>query len=147
MSNAGHVKFNWNRYIDLAEFLLNSIPENDDDESKDRCGISRAYYAAFHRAEKFLRNINQTIDIHNKGSHENIIKIFSEFGRNNLSYRFISEELKLLKIQRKKADYDDKYFSFESRNILLKNELRKSITRARKIIEKIENLESEEKLK
>lgn len=50
-------------------------------------------------------------------------------------------------LQNKNFNYDDKYFSFESRNILLKNELRKSITRARKIIEKIENLESEEKLK
>lgn len=147
MNNAGHINFNWTRYIDLAEELLNSMPDDEDDESKDRCGISRTYYAVFHRAEKFLKSIHQTIDVYQKGSHENIIKIFDDFGKNNRSYAFVAEELKRLKLMRIKADYNDKYFENMSTNLSLKKELEKAIFRAKNIIKKIDEIEEMEKLK
>lgn len=145
MNNAGHINFNWTRYINLAEELLNSMPDDEDDESKDRCGISRAYYAVFHRAEKFLKSIHQTIDIYQKGSHENIIKIFDDFGKNNKSYALVAEELKRLKLMRIKADYRDKYFENVNINASLKKELEKAILRAKSTIEKIDEIETMEK--
>ena len=75
MSNAGHIKFNWQRYLILAEELLNSIPENEDDEAKARTGISRAYYAAYHKAESYLNKIGITIDIYQKGSHKRVSQL------------------------------------------------------------------------
>lgn len=126
--------------------MLNSIPQGEEDEVKSRIGISRAYYSAFHRADKFLKSINQTIDIHKKGSHENVIKIFAEFGQNNRAYAFVAEELKRLKEMRQKADYHDKYFTFESNAASLRRELRTAVLRAKNIIEKIDSIEAEEKL-
>ena len=145
MNNAGHLKFNWKRYLSLAEYLLESMEENEDDESKDRCGISRAYYAAFHRAGKFLRAINQTVDIYQSGSHENIIKVFEDFGRKNKPYAFIAKELKRLKLMRIKADYNDKYFENARNTASLKQELKKAILMAKDIIDTIDEIEQQEK--
>lgn len=115
--NEGHIKFNWNRYIDLAESLFKSISKDTDNEVKERCGISRAYYGAFHRARSYLEKIGIIIDVNNKGSHNMVIEEFKNIGKSNKLWSRIGLDLERLKIQRKKADYDDKYFTAQEKNL------------------------------
>lgn len=146
MTNAGYVKFDWNKYIDLAEELLKSIPDDLEDEAKERCGISRAYYGAFHRAARFLRDVaHQTINVYQKGSHNEVIKSFEYFGSNNRKYLFVAEELKRLKRKRERADYDDRYFATILPSVKLKNELISAIIHAKKIVECINEIEGNER--
>ena len=140
---AGYVKFNWNRYIDFSDDLFKSMSIDEDDELKDRCGISRAYYGAFHRALAYLKKINITIDINNKGSHNLVINQFKDIGKNNRLWSKIGLDLERLKNQRKKADYYDRYFTNE-KNISLKSQLKLAILRARSIVEGIDKIEEEE---
>ena len=142
--NAGHSKFNWNRYIDFAESLLKSIPDNEDDEVKDRCGISRAYYGAFHRARNYLEKIGITIDSNDRGSHNMVIDEFKNIGKSNKLWRGIGLELERLKFQRKKADYDSKYFTDSEKSFKLKKQLETAILKARSIVERIDNIEKNE---
>lgn len=141
---AGHIRFNWNRYVDFAESLLNSMSGDEDDELKDRCGISRAYYGAFHRAQAYLIKIGITIDVNDKGSHSFVIKQFKEIGGANRLWSTVGLELERLKNQRKKADYDDKYFSNAEKNSSLKNQLKTAVLRACSIVKKIDAIEEEE---
>ena len=83
----GHIKFNWIRYIDFAENLLETIPKDEDDEVKERCGISRAYYGAFHRAKSYLNKIGITIDVNDRGSHNRVIEEFKNIGKSNKLWR------------------------------------------------------------
>lgn len=141
---AGHIRFNWNKYVDFAESLLKSMSSDEDDELKDRCGISRAYYGAFHRAQAYLIKIGITIDLNNKSSHNFVIGQFKEIGGANRLWSKIGLDLERLKNQRKKADYNDKYFSDSERNLSLKNQLEMAVSRARSIVERIDKIEEEE---
>ena len=141
---AGHLKFNWDRYVDFAEVLLNSMAGDEDDELKDRCGISRAYYGAFHRAQAYLHKIGITIDINNVGSHKRVIEEFKKIGASNKLWSGIGLELDRLKKQRKRADYDDRYFADNEKNLSLKKQLEQSVIRARFIIERINEIEKKE---
>ena len=149
MSKAGHIKFNWQRYLILAEELLNSIPENEDDEAKARCGISRAYYAAYHKAESYLNKIGITIDIYQKGSHRRVIEEFSNIGRSNKLWSGISLSLKRLKTWRESADYNDKFFDgiLSNSNLTMKSQLKMAIAISKDIIERIDKIKEEEIIK
>ena len=146
MSNAGHIKFNWQRYLILAEELLNSIPENEDDEAKARTGISRAYYAAYHRAESYLNKIGITIDIYQKGSHKRVIEEFANIGQYNKLWSGIGLSLKRLKIWRETADYSDKFFDniFAPSHLTMKAQLKMAIAISHDIINRINKIEEEE---
>ena len=141
---AGHLKFNWNRYIDFAEDLLKTIPKDEEDEVKERCGISRAYYGAFHRAQNYLNKIGITVDVKDKGSHNRVIDEFNTIGKSNRLWAGIGLELNRLKIQRQKADYHDRYFEAIEKFSKLRNELEKSVSRARYIVKKIDEIEERE---
>ena len=142
--NAGHIRFNWNRYIDYADNLLNSMFDDEDDEVKDRCGISRAYYGAFHRAQAYLNKIGITVDVNNRGSHNRVIEQFKGIGKANRLWFGIGLDLERLKNQRKKADYDDKYFAPAEKNSILKKQLEMAILKARSVVDKINNIEEQE---
>lgn len=145
MINAGHIRFNWYRYIILAEELLSSIPEDTEDESKERTSISRAYYGAFHRASDFVKSINQTIDIYRAGSHENVIRFFKDIGKSDRDYKQVAEDLRHLKDRRQKADYRDNYFgTVKFGNLRL--ECATSIEIAKGVIEQISKIEAKEKV-
>ena len=145
--NAGHIKFNWNRYIDFADSLLESMPDDEDDELKDRCGISRAYYRAFHRAQAYLNKIGITIDIYGSGSHNRVIQEYKNIGKSNKLWSGIGLDLERLKNQRKRADYDDKYFAINEKNFKLKKQLDVAIEKARYIVDKINEIDDKESIK
>lgn len=61
MTNAGYSKFSRNKYTDLAEDLLLSIPADFDDEAKARCGIAfikRARIRSHQHFGSFKRRID-----------------------------------------------------------------------------------------
>lgn len=146
MSKAGQVRFNWERYLNLAEELLELIPENKDDEAKARCGISRAYYAAYHKAEAYLNEIGITIDIYQKGSHKRVIEEFHTIGRSNRLWRGVDVSLKRLKTWREAADYSDRFFDEVSNpNLTMKSILKSAIILANDVIERINKIEEVEK--
>ena len=68
---------NEEQFVVLSEIRIKPGALSDsDDEAKCRCGISRAYYGAFHRAKKFLTEVvHQTISIYGGGAHKEVIKI------------------------------------------------------------------------
>lgn len=143
---AGHLRFNWNRYIDFADELLQSIPEKEDDEVKGRCGISRAYYGAFHRAKIYLNKIGITIDINGADSHNKVIEAYKKIGRHNKLWAGIGLDLERLKIQRKKADYSDRYFADIEKHLKFKNQFQIAVLRAYEIVKKIDDIEKQEQL-
>lgn len=144
MIYAGYREFNWNRYIDLAEELSDS-----DDEAKCRCGISRAYYGAFHRTKKFLTEFShQTINIYHGGVHKEVIKSFEDFGCGNKDYSSVAQELIRLKKQREQADYNDVFFGKNvPPSLKLKKQLEIAIERAKHIVQLVDKIEQEEKIK
>ena len=144
---AGHLKFNWNRYIDFADELLKSMAEDEDDELKDRCGISRAYYGAFHRAKSYLDKIGITIDINGSDSHNKVIEEYKKIGKNNKLWARIGLDLERLKIQRKKADYKDKYFIDSEKSHSLKKQLQTAVLKAYEVVKLIDKIEEQERLK
>ncbi len=146
MSN-GHQRFNWGCYLDFARALLQEIPEGQDDECKVRCGISRAYYAVFHRAREYLHRVGVEFDIYGKGSHENLISEYRRLGKNGCrEYGLISVKLERLKKLRIKADYYDVFFgSNESLGEgCLRKKLQIVINDADIILEAIELIERKE---
>ena len=146
MSNAGQVRFNWERYLHLAKELLESIPENEDDEAKARCGISRAYYAAYHKAESYLNEIGITIDIYQKGSHKRVIEEFYNIGRSNRLWRGIDVSLKRLKNWRESADYKDRFFDEVSNpHLTMRSILESAIILTNDVIDRIKKIEEIEK--
>ena len=144
---AGHIKFDWNRYISFAEELLEFIPEDKDDEAKERCGISRAYYGAFHRAKSYLNRIGITIDINGSDSHKKVIEEYKNVGIHNRLWYQVGIELDRLKKQSKKADYHDKYFDNNEKFFKLKNQLKSAILKACWVIEKINEIEEQDRLR
>lgn len=141
---AGYIKFNWIRYIDFAENLLETIPKDEDDEVKERCGISRAYYGAFHRAKSYLNKIGITIDVNDRGSHNRVIEEFKNIGKSNKFWRGVGLDLDRLKIQRKTADYDNRYFTDIEKNRKLRNELELAVEKARCVVSRIDEIEEED---
>ena len=110
--SAGYSKFNWANYIDFAKTLYQEILAGEENECKIRCGISRAYYGAFHRAEAYLRRAQIDFKIYGKGSHENLIIEFEKLGKNgDKKFTKISKYLDRLKQLRVKADYYDIFFN------------------------------------
>ena len=140
----GHLKFNWNRYIDFADKLFQSMSDDEDDETKDRCGISRAYYGAFHRAQSYLHKIGIDIDVYDRGSHNRVISEFKNIGRSNRLWAGIGLDLERLKNQRKKADYDDKYFTDSQKNFKLRKELGMAVEKARYVVRMIDEIDRQE---
>lgn len=142
---AGHIKFNWIRYIGFAEDLLETIPKDGDDEVKERCGISRAYYGAFHRAKSYLNEIGISVDINGSDSHKKVISEFKNIGKSNALWRGIGLDLDRLRIQRKKADYYERYFTDIERNRKLRTELELAVEKARCVVERIDEIEEQER--
>mgnify|MGYP001446474077 CR=1 FL=1 len=87
-------RFNWNKYIDLAEKSLNT-----QSEAHFRTSISRAYYGALISA----RNI---IDMfHGTEIHQKIPEYFESINKDDT--HIIAESLVYLRIHRNSADYDN----------------------------------------
>lgn len=51
------MQYNWGLFLEAAKRWLNDM-QDDEDETLIRCGISRAYYAAFHVCQQYLIILN-----------------------------------------------------------------------------------------
>ena len=138
-------KFDWLKYIDFADELL---AQNDDDEAKRRCGISRAYYGAFNKVVSYMREQNIYSDRFGEGSHQAVINDCNNFGSNNKTeaekaWKRIGENLGRMKVMRFKADYRDCYFPKDFAGSM-RNELTKAVQWARAIASDVETIRKEE---
>ena len=120
------------------------MTDDEDDEVKDRCGISRAYYGAFHRAQSYLNKIGITVDVNDRGFHNRVIDEFKNIGKTNKLWSGIGLDLERLKIQRKKADYCDRYFGTIEKYGKLKKELEMAVAKARCVVKRIDEIEEQE---
>ncbi len=70
--------FNWAEYLVLAEQLHKEGIISPADEAKIRTALSRAYYAAFKTAERYLQSHGGVKRQENEGSHEAVIRIYED---------------------------------------------------------------------
>ncbi|MBU6455453.1 MAG: hypothetical protein KGS72_27020 [Cyanobacteria bacterium REEB67] len=103
--------FDWHNYLLLAEKLLAEIPDKpslitDLDRAAIRCGISRAYYAAFWSAQNYLKNADPHYPI-SGDTHDNVIRDIKCCGKKGAVG--VGNTLSNLKIKRRMADYEAKH--------------------------------------
>lgn len=125
--------------------MLNNLDNNEAKcESQIRCGISRAYYAAFHHCLVFLRNNGIDSCVVGDSSHNNVIDRFKKLYEldNNTRYLQIYNLLRRMKDNRVQADYQDYLLgnNVPSRNGNI-NMLKKAISTADKIKEHLRQLQ------
>lgn len=101
------MNFNWDNYLDLAKELFLT---SSSDEAKLRSSISRAYYAAFNRARKYLKVQHYQVP-RDYTAHEYVINQFRNSQKEDNKYwkdwRMIGSDLADLRERRNRADYDD----------------------------------------
>jgi uncharacterized protein (UPF0332 family) len=138
--------FDWHEYYRLARNLL-SLAESISKENMPRkeailrSAISRAYYAAFHAACDYLKQVReypteQEIKTSRKGTHQVIIDRFIA-NPTNPERDEIGQRLNLLKSDRHRADY----INFSKKHAFRKVEsVRVIIDEAEEIIKLIDSL-------
>jgi len=94
--------FDWSEYLILAQHLMGATAAPSD-EALQRCGISRAYYAAFWKARLALDAESPRNPIPNGGAHTQVIRVLQDSTRRDR--RKIGIDLERLKEQRIEADY------------------------------------------
>ena len=76
------------------------------------------------------------------------LKSFEEFGHDKKDYYYVAQELAILKKQREQADYEDVFFGKNKLpSLKLKKQLEIAIERARHIVQLVDKIEQEEKIK
>jgi hypothetical protein len=102
--------FNWQDYYLLARELLSQADSSPIKEAMLRSAVSRAYYAAYHRACDYLRDVkkypsDQDLQTDKNRSHQVIIDIFVSAVAPP-EWKKIGKELWRLKDFRRRADYE-----------------------------------------
>jgi uncharacterized protein (UPF0332 family) len=93
------MSFDWNHFLDVAKTLAKAP-----DEASQRSAISRAYYAAFNTAKRYLAHARSDLRIPRHGdAHELVWATLREGSRQEMSAGAHGFRLKK---QRKIADYD-----------------------------------------
>jgi uncharacterized protein (UPF0332 family) len=128
--------FDWLNYYDLAQELQDGLPTepaqfNDVDHATVRCIISRAYYAAYWYARRYLETTYRDFSVGTQDAHLRVLNKMQE--SSNPEVVSIADQLDRLRQRRIKADYKIKQvFSFrDSESTLLT---------AREIMNRISNL-------
>ena len=101
--------FDWQEYYLLARVLLSQAESSHCKEAMLRSAVSRAYYAAFHRACDYLREMNeyptqQEFKDSRRETHKFLIDMFTD-NSNHPKRREIGEILQSLKGLHHQADY------------------------------------------
>jgi uncharacterized protein (UPF0332 family) len=95
--------FDWIQYLRLAQWLCGAGP-SPDEEARLRCAVSRAYYAAFGRARRYLVELLGEQDIPTTGEvHEFVINYFREADDTDVA--LLGSDLDDLRDLRRDADY------------------------------------------
>jgi uncharacterized protein (UPF0332 family) len=107
------LEFDWSHYLVLAKKLLDEADSFPNKEAAQRAAISRAYYAAFKKAEEFLLKRNEISAVVNRpekdedseriSSHWRVIR--AVFYSRNQHRKKIGERLVQLRFDRQSADY------------------------------------------
>jgi uncharacterized protein (UPF0332 family) len=122
------MSFDWSHYLDLAQELLGRAPGTLLEDANLRSSISRAYYAAFHKARLRLYDKWNVSIPTNASAHA---KVRVEFKKRKQKY--IAITLNRMRIDRNKADYDDSIINLP----FTANE---NLKRANKIISNLSSL-------
>lgn len=130
------MSFDWRKYLIFAELMYEKANSGDSDchdkETFYRCSISRAYYAVFCLARNYLK------DFEGQEFYSDEHKKVSTFliKNSDSKKRKISNQLKMLHQDRKKADYDDTFDQYEAPSL----KAQKSVKMAKRIEESIDSL-------
>ncbi|MBF0464409.1 MAG: hypothetical protein HQK88_08440 [Nitrospirae bacterium] len=95
--------FKWSEYIELSEQLINNGESSDIKSAYYRTSISRSYYGVYCIAADKVKDYRGS-DIPKGDSHTYIKDIFSN--SSGRIAKIIGEELKWLRSERVKADYN-----------------------------------------
>jgi len=98
------MSFDWSHYLDLAIELYEQAGSSGHCDASLRSSISRAYYATYHQSRQHLKDkwgidVSKDIDTHGQVRLELL---------NKRQYN-IAKRLKRMRVDRNKADYDDKF--------------------------------------
>jgi uncharacterized protein (UPF0332 family) len=96
------MSFDWSHYLDLAQDLFAQAASSPHQDANFRCAISRAYYAAYHKARLRLYNKWGIRVASNANAHGEVRNEFKKKGE-----RQIAAALDRMRIDRNKADYND----------------------------------------
>ncbi len=95
--------YRWVEFYELARHLLaddRSFPAGISPETLDRCAVSRAYYAAYGHAWRYVRENFGVQPGESVEDHESLLKVFRERGRGDTAAK-----LKNLRTWRNACDY------------------------------------------
>ncbi len=95
--------FNWDDYLKLAKDLILPDIQRKSDEACLRTAVSRAYYAAYHKAKKYA--IKKGYIPPQTDSHKALIEFLANDSDKEI--QAISAKLSIIKKDRKRCDYDD----------------------------------------
>lgn len=94
--------FNWKEYLNLAQFLQNQSGNSFTQEAAFRCGVSRAYYAAFCYARNYARDRQGFSPTSRPDDHRLVRKHLRGQGMANVAWK-----LDKLRQWRNSCDYVD----------------------------------------
>lgn len=92
------MSFEWEHYLHLAQRLA-----QEDDEASQRSAISRAYYAAFHTARKYVEKAHPEVSLRQHGVEHGAIWDHLKLGSSREPV--IGQQGDRLRQARVKADY------------------------------------------
>ena len=96
------MSFDWSDYLDLAQDLFTQSANSPYTDAGLRSAISRAYYAAYHKARSRLYD-KWGIAVPTDASAHSAVR--KEFRQKN--HKLIATTLDRMRIDRNKADYND----------------------------------------
>lgn len=100
------VDFDWVEFLNIAKEMAEDNSPRSSQEAKLRCAISRAYYAAYHKARKIILPASSATGPGRAfGSHQQVIDALQE--SDDATRRKLGVDLNRLKGKRHKADYID----------------------------------------
>jgi hypothetical protein len=130
------MKFDWTQYKELACELTGN-PGSASLEAKQRCAISRAYYAAFCKAREHLIEVegmqslrNRTNDVHTYIADQFSCKPKDAYTK---SRNRVFINLNRLRTDRVRADYQDEFVGLASSSAL-------AISLSEQVIQELQNL-------
>jgi uncharacterized protein (UPF0332 family) len=124
--------FDWNHFLNVAKTLAKAP-----DEASQRSAISRAYYAAFHTAKRYLTHAKTDLHIPRHGDAHDFVWVALQEG--SCQEMSAGAHGFRLKKQRKIADYD-----FDSRPLRLPQGAQRAVETAEFIIRSLGQLASKD---
>ena len=107
------MRFDWGRYLTLAQELVDLSPKHANKEALLRCAISRSYYAAFCKTRNYLRDIEKDENLNSSPSAYQLVIDRFRYSDNTTRQEIGDLLIRLRKI-RNVADYQDRFYDLEA---------------------------------